>query len=173
MNRTPQALYNQAVAALGNDEFLPVPRCCNRYEVNRQGTVRNAKTKKIIKRHKTPGGKIWYWLLHTADRKKKSRRFLASILSEVFGIRNKNRQSPQPVVLTKGNRRIWFESFASAANFLATQYFYQPGTFTARMKKRKPVIEDWQVTYLLDDNNDYAKSLNLEANRQKRVWGSL
>lgn len=173
INLTPQAAYNQAVAAaLGEDGFMPIPNYCGRYEINKFGIVRNIKTKRILKQHKCPGGGIWYILLPTADRKKHTRRFVDSLLAEVFGIHNKHRQTHQPVILTKGDRRIFFESFATAARFLATQYFYQPGSLAARMKKRKPVIEDWQVTYLNEDNNSYMRHLNRIAHQQQKAEAS-
>lgn len=67
INLTPQAAYNQAVAAaLGEDGFMPIPNYCGRYEINKFGIVRNIKTKRILKQHKCPGavsGIYFYTLL--------------------------------------------------------------------------------------------------------------
>lgn len=170
INRTPQSLLVLARAALNNEEFLPIPSTNYRYEINKTGVARCVKSKRNLKQYKTSTGKIWYTMQTTSDRKKHTRRFADSLLAEVWGTENKKWRCPIPVILTKGNRRIYFESIGAASRFLATQYFFQVGTFASRLKKRWRIIEGWAVTYLCDDNNDYARKLNLEARRQKRVY---
>lgn len=48
-HRGPKFLRRVALAAANEDSFEPIPSLDYRYEINRAGTVRNAKTKRIVK----------------------------------------------------------------------------------------------------------------------------
>lgn len=167
ITRTAKILRAQAVAAATDSTFEPIPSLDGRYEVNQRGTIRNAKTKRILKRCKggvvfvvTKGGKAmsvnpntYLWEVHGSYRKPKS----------------------QPVKCSAENEwgKHFFDSLAACARFLAPKVFL---SFNAvnyyYLILRKPEIYGWKITYYEEDpsaDNWNRQALGFEALRMQKL----
>ena len=165
IQRTAERFRAEAVAAVNKDIFLPVPSLNCKYEVNRRGHLRNARTKLLLKKNKNKRGVAYSVYVNgkgiTVGR--------GSLLLEVFGL--KRGFTRQPVLLTKGYSKRFFDSIADAARWLALTHFYAPKTISRHFYKRQKVVFEWDVTYINDiDYSDAIAPTNREARKQHRAW---
>ena len=150
------------LSALGDKQkFYPVPSTGNKYEISQKGTLRNAKTKCLLKLRK--GSYVVY-----VDGKHKTLS-KTTLLAEVFGTPMKNK--PVQVTLEKNGRRIFFDSMMDAARFLAPKYFYSVASIATYLQSRREIIFDWHVRYLEGDVAWNFHGLNAQARRQKKLEG--
>lgn len=121
--------------------WVPIPSTGGKYEVSQAGTVRNAKTKRRLKRKNnsygfTLDGKlIW--------------RSISNLRAEVFGITPQNIHKHH-VIISKGYRRFYFDSFSDAAKFLMQSNFYSFEYFKRAFRLRLPEVCGWKINYLED-----------------------
>lgn len=164
--RTAKTLRAQAVAAVTDSTFEPIPSLDGRYEVNNRGIIRNAKTKRIIKRDKdgflhvlTKDGRIgvhpntYLWEVHGSYRKPKRQKVKCSAENE-WG-------------------KHFFDSLSACARFLASKVFL---SFEAvkyyYLVHRKPEIYGWKITYYEEDpsaDNWNRQALGFEALRMQKL----
>lgn len=122
--------------------FEPIPSLGCRYEIDQRGTVRNAKTKKPLKKY--------YWhntqfcIFHFIGGYVK--RSISTLLWEVHGIEPKN-FSVIGATVSKNNETYHFDSRIKAARFIADKEFYHVSSVQKRMAKREPDIYGWKITY--------------------------
>lgn len=121
--------------------WVPIPSTGGKYEICQAGTVRNAKTKRRLKRKNNSYGFAlddkFVW------------RSVSNLRAEVFGIAPKRVHKHQ-VIIAKGYRRFHFESFTDAAKFLMQSNFYSFEYFKRAFRLRLPEICGWRVNYLED-----------------------
>ena len=166
-NRSPKYLRRIAVAAAENSTFAPIPSINYRYEINRDGTVRNSKTKCIVN---TLKGKKTIAFLTTDG--KLIRRHIDELLWEVHGRPLKHTKQPCPCQAVNFNQTFSFPSLRACAKFLAGKLFYCVSYIAHKLCKRPPAIGDWKIIYLdypLNNVNWDSRELNREAHRQRRI----
>ena len=137
--RTAKTFRRQAVNAVGNSIFEPIPSTGGRYEINNAGIVRNAHTKKKLKPHKKS---VRFFDGH-------NQYFYASINSllwEVFGRIPKNKAKISCTV-ENAHGKHFFPNMAAAAKFLSPKIYLTFGTLKTYFYRRVPKIYDWQITY--------------------------
>lgn len=118
-------------------DFKLIPYTNGRYAMNREGTVINTKTGKILTNKYQVG--IFF--------KGKHRSFTrARLLELTFGIKMRY---PNAISVTarRGNAILHFTSLFAASIGLAPLVFFSEETVYHKLKDRKPVIGDYQITY--------------------------
>lgn len=124
--------------------YAPIPSLKNKYEINRAGTVRNAKTKHPLRIHKIRGAKRVYPVVDGVKRTC----YISSLKWEVHGTIPKHpRREPIPCTAVKGTERHSFKSLKKCAAFIAEREFYSQHTVFKHVKSRKPVIFGWKIFY--------------------------
>lgn len=122
--------------------FEPIPSLGGKYEINRLGKVRNAKTKRPLKpyRNTTYGFHV---------QKKLVRRSRQSLLWEVFGVIPKKplKEFQCEVIVIKEKCVFRFNSFAECARFLSKKIFYSKSYLINMMSRRKKRIGDCRFVY--------------------------
>lgn len=116
------------------------------YEINRNGTVRNRRTKKILKPFR---GSVNTFNLYITDGKRTIRRSISSLLFETFDITPKNYRPHVPLFISKGNQRFYFNNLSDAASFLAPRLFLSFHSVYYYFRKRKADIYGWHINYQL------------------------
>lgn len=171
IRRSLKTFRQQALAYASTSVFYLIPSN-PLYEMNRAGIVRNAATKKVLKQCKTESGKKFCDLLiSTHPKKTHGRRFINALKLEVFGEGKIFCQKRVPVVLSKNDRRIYFETMTAAARFLAPQLYYS--IFNCiRAIKTYDFWQGWHIQRLDGDIKNACQQNNRIAHRQQRVWGS-
>ena len=134
--------------------WQPVPSLNNLYECDKNGRLRNAKTKRLIKPNK------WFCydvgLGEKRAHKKVSR---SSLLWEVFGVPlHKRYTGEKPVIVSKGNQRFWFGSKAEAAEFLSKKILFVASTVRAWLAQCRHDIEGWHINYICEDTSPPAST---------------
>ena len=115
-----------------------------RYEVNPLGTLRNRKTGRILKWYKSKGDTTKKLALRYRGTKYNVTQ--PSLLREMFG--QPARQGvAMPVMLTKGNRSIHFDSMNQCRAYLAKYCGLTLGTARQYLHSRKSEIAGWKVQY--------------------------
>ena len=167
ITRTPFSLRRIAVAAVTPDTFEPIPSLDYRYEINRTGTVRNVKTKRIVKLIAKNRKSISF---RDSDRNFICRN-IDELLWEVHGRHFKSTKQPCPCSIQRGSEFLYFPSLRACAIFLADKLFYTVSHIAHQLCKRPPIIADWHITYLNPDSdiNWDSRALNREARRQYHV----
>lgn len=118
-------------------EFKIIPRTNGRYAMNREGTVINAKTGKVL----TSGYQV------SIVFEGKHRSFTRSRLMElVFGIKMRRSYSI-PVTARRGDEVLHFDSLFEASVELAPLVFRSESTVSHRLKDRAPIIGDYRIIY--------------------------
>lgn len=147
-HRSPEFLLRVAKAAAGSDSYLPIPSLNNRYEINNRGTVRNVRTKQVIKTKSNGksicvqmGGKGHY---HT--------RAIADLLWEVHGIIKKRRFRPCPCSCYRTsslspNSRLSFPCLKACARYIADKDGKSFNPVYVELQRRAEVIGDWKIIY--------------------------
>lgn len=164
--RTAVALRRQAVAAIQEDTFEPIPSVNGKYEIDQLGNVRNARTKKRLK----PNCKDTY-SMHVGGNKfvHASRN---NLLWEVHG-RHKKGSAPVAVRAVYRNQVFSFKSCAECARFLLGKLYYALHTLQCYLWKRKPEFAGWKFTYIepmTDDVTWNSRRLNSIAHHDQKVW---
>ena len=143
VKRSPKTFRSQAVAAAKEETFEPIPSTGGRYEINKQGIVRNSSTKHILK----PTGRGGKVCPLSIGERKYSPRCIADLLWEVFGIIPKRRFSPQPCSIENTQGKIFFPSLCACARFLAQKMYYAVHTVENWLNARRERIADWKISY--------------------------
>lgn len=166
ISRTDVSLRRQAVAAVKNDTFEPIPSVDGKYEIDIKGNVRNAHTKKRLK----PNCKDVY-SMYDATGKKFVYAARNNLLWEVHGVYKKG----WAVVAVRAefqNRRYTFENCAECARFLLDKLPLALNTIQCYLWRRKPAIGDWHFTYVETQNPDItwdSRGLSSLARRQIKL----
>ena len=138
--------YRTAVDAFLNEdgEWASIESTKNRYEMNIDGVVRNAKSKYIIKPYMSRGVKFYKLLIDGKCRHVS----LKKLLNEVFGKHYPLRRKSINVILRKDGLAYFFKTMAAGATFLSKKVYFAVGTIKEHMCNREKKIFGWQVTYL-------------------------
>lgn len=166
--RTPVSLRRQALAAAEDENFSPIPSLGDKYEINPQGVVRNARTKKTLKPsvhdvysfYDTDGVIVYH--------------SKASLLWEVHGI-IKTAWKKQAVRAEHNNKIYSFPTCAECARFLKTKLYYSLHTLQCYLWKRKPSFAGWTFTYIDEFPAEVkwnSRALNSLAQRQAKLVAS-
>lgn len=125
-----------------NDTFLPIPSLDNLYEINRQGEVRNARTKQPL----SPVFSFNIEKTHTC-------RTVKRLLEEVFD-EKKPPQNTQPIdcSCSDGKETHHFPSLEKMATFLAPKIRWKRRSVVVYLGKRIPKIKNWNLKYF--DKNE-------------------
>ena len=153
--RSPKLLYRCAKAASVKEKYIPIPSLNNRYEINSSGSVRNVRTKQILK--KCGEGKCVK--VRPTCNGKSITICVADLLWEVHGIIKKRKFRPVPVSCENENGKFFFDNLRDCARFLAPKiYLSWRSIANGYLNKRKGEFHGWKITYLNDDinHNDYA-----------------
>ena len=124
-------------------EWLPVPSLGYKYEVFKNGSLRNAKTKQILKKISPTSYAV------TINRK---RIFvtISNLLWEVHGILPKRSLTRNiPVTIQKDKVILHFKNIQTATEYLSKSEFYTTKYIRYFFSKRKTEIFGWQITYHL------------------------
>lgn len=144
VTRTPKTFRQQAVAALNPEEFLIVPSLGGSYEVNKKGNCRHVRSKTPLK--------LIRGSYHVFVDGKSMNISRTNLLWEVFGkLPARLSGVPKPLICSKANRSVFFDTRSGAAYFLAQNCFYALSTCKLYLKQRKEFIGDWHVNYLEDE----------------------
>lgn len=145
IKRDVKTFYHQAAMAILFDEaWQPVPSLNNLYELNVEGRLRNAATKKLLK----PVLVRNYLHYRVLVDNKVCRKRVGALLEEVFGILSKRKTQPIPVILRKDGGAYYFKSIKAGAQFLQRKVFFCADWISKKMNKRCHEICGWQVQYL-------------------------
>ena len=151
------------------EEFRPLSNF-PLYEISPRGVVRNRENKRPLKKYNN--GTV-VMLACPNMPKRRTRRTINSLLWENFGtIKSSSRPKNSPVILQRNGRRLHFDTKAQAAQFLAEKYFYSINYMERFLAQKKPVIFDWQVTYLASEDNIHLpaiQKLNTLAKQQRKA----
>lgn len=138
------------VEVFGNpDEFLPIPSLDGRYEVNKNGVVRNVKSKKIIKHTIKQKRKVPLIYIEVTE-KQRGGRSLQQIMWEVWGQLPKNPSlidKAMSVQIQRYGEYYIFNSFRKCAAFLAQKSKYAFSTIKNFLNQRTDKIDEWQIFY--------------------------
>lgn len=128
---------------VGSRTFCPIPSTGGKYEINPMGEVRNAKFKRNLK--KSPDRKAF--ALNIGGRKTK--RTLASLLWEVFGILPKKSKwrFKTEVTATLEGRVHKFNSFSECASFLAPKLNYSAKYLRWILTRRQETFAGCRFVY--------------------------
>lgn len=166
--RSPEMLRRLAKAAADPGTFEPIPSLDYRYEINKQGKVRNTVTKKVL----TPklGGKLYCFQI--GGKGNYFSRATSDLLWEVHGKIIERRFRPCPCSAEKADGKFFFPHMKACARFLAPKVFFCFSWVYKLLNRREPIIEGWKITYLEDKpevGNAYLHSLGREAQRLKKL----
>lgn len=146
LKRSPKSLRAQAVDAVTDSTFEPIPSLNNRYEINITGIVRNAQTKIRLKPKRNTVE------IHTS-KDGYFRRSIADLLWEVHGKIIKRRFRPVPCAVENAHKKFFFPNMVAAAKFLAPKIYLTAGAIEQHLNRRESEIYGWKITYLDDDLN--------------------
>lgn len=165
-SRSAKSWRRVAKAATMPDTFIPIPSLNGRYEINYVGTVRNVKTKVILKPYSRCRS-----ILFNID-KKKFIRAIADLLWEAHGKIIKRRFRPCPCSAESKSGKNFFDNLTQCAHFLAPKVFYAVGTVKDYLYRRDTFIGEWKITYLESDPTEI-KSVSKENERVARRMKKL
>lgn len=127
-----------------DENFEPIPSTGGKYEMTKRGTVRNAKTRRILR----PDTKT-KTVAFSIDGKKQTRS-ISSLKWEVFGI------LPRHKSVAENKRRVWvkqgililrFESFRACSRFLAQKTFYSQIHIRRHLARRVNEFAGYEFIY--------------------------
>ena len=130
--------------------YEPIPSLNYRYEVNERGYVRNARTKKRLKRYKyNKGGSAYYVKLR---KKADGSVYDISVNQLLFEVHGKiPAESPfrraQAVTLINGLERRYFPTIQKAAKFLSGRVNRCVSQIRHILAARKTELYGWSVIY--------------------------
>ena len=123
-------------------EWVPIPFTNGKYEITREGDVRNSKTKHILKgfgRYNNPVYRFYCngeCLVYTTNQ----------LLKITFGISRPSLRKIS-VTVSKDDQVFHFDSLRKAAEFLAPHVFYSSRSFYYFFKRKRSEIGDWSISY--------------------------
>ena len=126
-------------------DWQPVPSLNCKYELNSDGVLRNAKTKRLLKRYYPYAyavkinGKVVYLSVR-------------SLLWEVHGIIRPSTPKAVPVTVYHNGQRHYFPTKKDTAKFLSSKIFLSVSTINSMLCNRKTDICGWRITYHLPDD---------------------
>ena len=128
--------------------YLPIPSLNNKYEINQQGGVRNALTKKRLKAfvrnnesRTVPSVRVFF----EGRRKECS---IQQLLWEVHGKTPKRKaRQALSVTICNGGERLFFPSLNQAAIFLSRKVHYTKEWISQHLAKRVTEFHGWQIMY--------------------------
>ena len=167
VKRSPKTFRAQAEAAAVKGTFKPILSLGGRYEINKHGVVRNANTKRILKR-KGHGKCVEVHI----GRKKFQSFCVTDLLWEVHGQIIKRRYRPQPCFIENAHGKIFFPHLRACARYLAPKISYAVLTVANWLCKRREQIAEWKISYPPKDLSGNvkwnSKGLTALANRQAK-----
>ena len=145
IKRSPKTLRQQAVDAVANSSFEPIPSLDYRYEIDRRGRVRNVHFKRIVA---VKNGSV-----KGLFKGKCTSRAIKDLLWEAHGKILERRFKPVPVTI-ENDFGLWnFDSIKTCAQFLAEKFFYSSSWIRSKFRDRPSEIFGYKVTYR--DNDFY------------------
>ena len=165
--RSPKFLRRIAKAAAEKSTFEPIYSLDCKYEINKQGVVRNVATKLVLKT-KANGKCVSIQL----SAHKYISRAIADLLWEAHGKIIKRRFRPCPCSAESNAGKFFFDNLTLCAHFLAPKVFYAVGTVKDYLCRRDPFIGEWKITYLTSAPPSprlEVHGLNCEAHRMKKL----
>ena len=165
--KTAKTFRAQAVAAVTDSTFEPIPSLDGCYEINQRGIVRNVKTKRINKLYNNREVKL------INNNGKRIYAHPNTYLWEVHGYYRKPKK--QKVKCSAENEwgKHFFDSLADCARFLAPKVFLAVLTIRVDyLSKRTTEIDGWKITYYEDDpsaDNWNRQALGFEALRMQKL----
>ena len=166
LKRLPTFLRRLAVGSR-EDFYEPIPSTNFRYEINKCGKVRNARTKKVIQERRNRRA-----VLLRYDGGKQVVRSISNLLWEVYGKVPKRLFKPCPCSAENKHGKHFFPSLTACARFLAPEIFLSAIWSHQRLCNREPTIDEWKITYInetLDDVKWRSSSLSAIAKRQAKL----
>ena len=150
LQRTATSWRASAVAAyMRNDSFVPIPDFDDKYEVNKMGIVRNSITKRPVTVRKHKSGFRYCQLRKGGIAFSVS---MSSLLWKVFGQKPpKSSKMSIPIIISKGNRTLHFDTKKACAEFLAKENSYSEIRMQVRLASDKEIC-GWRINRLTDDN---------------------
>ena len=131
-----------------SENFIPIPSLNNLYEINPQGVVRNAKTKKELS-----------VMVGFQFKGKHTSRTVASLLFEVHGQKSQlQKMQAIQCSCSDGDKKYHFQTLKELAKFLAPKTRYKRKTVEDYLSKRKSEIGIWQIKYF-DEPQPKAKNI--------------
>lgn len=166
VKRSPKTFRAQAEAATVKGTFKPILSLGGRYEINKHGVVRNARTKRVLK--SVRNGKV----IKFGCNSEYSSRAVADLLWEVHGQIIKRRYRPQPCFIENAHGKIFFPHLRACARYLAPKISYAVLTVASWLGKRREQIAEWKISYppkdLSGDVKWNLKGLTALARRQAK-----
>jgi hypothetical protein len=129
--------------------FLPIPSLGNKYEINRNGVMRNARTKRCLRVYVNKSGSRFYSVKFNGTY---IHRYVQQLIWEVHGILPKVvwfRPSIS-VCIQKDGGHFNFESMTQCAKFLVTREYYCFSWIKRQLHERRVEICGWKVFYYED-----------------------
>lgn len=146
--RIAQSFRQQAEAAVSTQEWYPVPSLNNLYEFNQQNQLRNAATKKLLKKQKGNEG----YCVHLRSRNIRVSVSITKLRWEIFGVLPPKKTGiHKPVIISRGRTTRHCASFLDAAKFIANAEFYSVAQIQSLLSKRRTEIYGWRINYLEDE----------------------
>jgi len=165
--RSPKFLRRIAKAAAEKSTFEPIYSLDCKYEINKQGVVRNVATKLVLKTK--ANGKCVSIQLGTH---KYISRAIADLLWEAHGKIIKRRFRPCPCSAESNAGKFLFDNLTACARFLAPKVFLSFTTLKNYLGRRDASIGEWEITYLTSAPPSprlEVHGLNREARRMKKL----
>ena len=142
--RSPKTFRSQALAAVKGTTWFPVPSLNGSYEFSRNGYLRNAFSKRILKLF-TKGN---YKFFAVSVGGKHLCITLDSIRWEIFGVTPPvSKSTPVSCSAFKDDLYKNFDSLSACARFLASVCFISCSSVRKWLWKRKPVVDGWKISY--------------------------
>lgn len=136
-------LYQKALAAWNRRDWYPIPMLGDRYELNYDWQVRNAKTGQILKPTIAYGNLHYFFRING-----KLKNFLLSTLvNNAFrtGIKRKKRRVG--VRIQREGKAYFFYSLRACGKFLANHVAYTPDVIKNKLCKRPKELFGWLIKY--------------------------
>jgi len=165
--RSPKFLRRIAKAAAEKSTFEPIYSLDCKYEINKQGVVRNVATKFVLKT-KANGKCVSIQL----SAHKYISRAIADLLWEAHGKIIKRRFRPCPCSAESKSGKKFFDNLAQCARFLSPKVFLAVSTIKNYLCCRNSTVGGWKITYLKATPASpqlEAHGLNCEARRMKKL----
>ena len=136
---TASSFYARALAVFDAEDWHPVPSLDGRYELDRNGNLRNATNKKLLRRRRTS-----YQAFSNGKYRPVS---VNRLLHEVYGIELPPESTFVPVIVSKDGESYSFESKTACARFLSGRVFYSVGYIVTMLKSRPRELFGWAVRF--------------------------
>ena len=126
--------------------FEAIPSLNYKYEIDTRGNVRNAKTKKILKKIVRRNKNIKSFTVRVIFNGRRKECSIQQLLWEVHG-----------VVPKKGGEMLFFQSLNKAAIFLSERLHYTKQWILNHFTKRIKEFHGWQIFYHIQKKRIFRK----------------